>query len=120
SSLTCFPVHGVSRVRKVENRKSVQPERAVNNLGVAAHVHNHFVSVELPLGTGKFAGGNGAVIDDVVVGTGFVDDFSGEGERSGRGEHYEVAANLESGSCSDVVESPGLSCEIVSSVTSLD
>ena len=92
----------------------------MKNAGVAAHIHHYFVSVELPLGMGKFAGRNGAVIDEVVIGTGLFHDFAGEGKWSGRGQHHAVAANAQSSGRGDVVEAPGLSRQIVSSVTGLD
>ena len=70
-------------VGEVENRKAVQPECAVINLGIAAHVDHDFVSVELPFGMRKFAGGNGTVINEIVIGARFIHYFAREGERSG-------------------------------------
>ena len=73
----------MSRVREIEDRKSVQHKSAVVDAGVAADIDDDFVRVELPFGMGKFAGGDGAVIDAVVIGAGLLDHFAGEGKGSG-------------------------------------
>src|SRR5579872_6983779 len=110
----------MSRVRKVENRKPMQPERTVIDLGIPAHIHHHGAGAEPPVGIRKFAGRNGAVVDHVVIGTGFLHDFAGEGKRSGRGQHYAAALKAEPGRGGDVVEAPGFSRQIVGSMTSFD
>ena len=82
----------------------MQQKIAVVDAGIAADIHDHFVSLELPVGMRQFAGGNTAVVDDVVIGTGFLHDFAGEGERSSRGQDGAAALEAETGGCGDVVE----------------
>src|ERR1700730_12595173 len=68
----------------------------------------------------QFARGDGAVINQVVVGTGLLHDFSGEGEGGGRGYDNAVAAKAKSCGCGNVVKTPGLAGQVVDSMTGLD
>ena len=77
--------------------------------------------MELPLGMRQFAGGDRAVIDEIMIGAGLLDDFPGEGKGSGRGEHHGLAAVIaHSGGGGDVVEAPRLSGQVVGAVAGLE
>ena len=60
-------LHRVSGERKIKNRNALNAESAVIDGGIPAHFHDDLVRVELPLGTRQLAGGDGSVVDDVVV-----------------------------------------------------
>src|SRR6266702_1548796 len=98
----------------------MQHELAVVNAGVAAYIDHHFVSLKLPVGLRKLARRNGAVIDKVVLGAGLRDNLSGEGERSGRGQHGTIAAEPESGGGGNVVEASSFCGQIVVRMAGVD
>src|ERR1700676_4620220 len=111
-----FPGYGMSRVREVENWESVQNKCAVVDGGVAAHVHDDFVSLKLPLGLRKFAGSDGAVINQVMIGAGLFHDFAGEGKRGGRGQQGAATVEAKTRGGGHVVEASGLGRQIVGSI----
>jgi len=96
----------------------MQKKYATVDFSVAAHVHNHLARVEFPLGVRQFAGGDGAVIDQIMVGTGFVDNSSGKREGSGRSENYAIGAKAQPSGSNDIVELPGFERQVVSGVRS--
>src|SRR5579864_651313 len=95
---------GVSRIRKVEDGETMQQKIAVVNGSVAAYIHDDFVGLEHPFRLGKLACRNAAVIDDVVIRAGFLDDLAAEGKRRCRGKDDTASSHLHAGCCSDVVE----------------
>src|ERR1700686_4531903 len=86
-----FPGYRMRRVGKVEDRESMQYKLAVVDAGISSHIHHHFVGLELPFGVRKFAGGDSAVVHQVVIRARLLPRFGGEGEWSGRGKHTAVA-----------------------------
>ena len=110
----------MSRVGKVENRESVQQEQAVVDSRIAADIDDYFVSAELPFGMRKLAGGDRAVVNEVVVGAGFLDDFSAEGKGRGRGEHGAGSVKAQARCPDYIVEAPGLGGQVIGSVARLD
>ena len=61
----------------------MQQKIAAVNFGIAAHVDAYLESIELPFGMRQLARGNGAIVDEIVLGTGFVDNSARECERRG-------------------------------------
>jgi len=94
----------------------MQVEGTAVDFGIAAHIHNHFARVELPLGMRQLASGDGAVVNQVVIGAGFFDDFAGKGERGGRGQDYSVGAKAQASGSGHIVKFAGFKREVVSAV----
>ena len=90
------------------------------NRGITTHVNNYFVGFELPLRVRKLTGRDAAVINEVVVGTGFLDELSTESERSIGGQKDAIATQLHARSSDDVIKAPGFRGEVVSPVTGLN
>src|ERR1700730_10465352 len=111
-----FPGHRMSRVGKVKDRESMQYKLAVVDAGISSHIHNHFVGLEPPFGMRKFAGGDGAVVHQVVIRARLLHDFAGESEGSGRGKHHAVATETEARRRAHVEKAPALGCQVVGSV----
>src|SRR5258707_2455098 len=78
------------------------------------------MSLKLPVGMRQFTGGDSAVINQIVVGTGLLHCFSGESERRGRGQDYSVAAKAKSCSGSNVVKTSSLGRQVIGSMAGLD
>src|SRR5580658_1251041 len=94
----------MGHVGKVEDGNAVQGERAAVDLSVTAHVDNHPARVELPAGMRQLAGGDGAVVEQVVVGAGLVDNLASEGEGSGGSQDHPIVAIAQPGGAGHVVE----------------
>src|SRR5206468_10609970 len=97
-----------------------QQKVAVIDAGVTSNIRHHLVSFELPLGIRQFAGGNAAVVHDVVVGTGLLDDLARKSERSRRGKNHAAAFELQSSGGSDVVKASCLGGHVVISMACFD
>src|SRR5580765_3849388 len=112
-----LPSYGMGSIGKVENRETVQHELAVVNAGIATHIYHHFVRLKLPVRARQFARGDGPVVDEIVVWTRLLHKLSGESERSARGQYGTLAAEPQSGSGGNVVETTRLSCQVIVSMT---
>ncbi len=88
--------------------------------GVAADVDAYFARIVFPFGMRQFAGGDGAVIHQVMFGGGFFHDLAGEAEGRGRGQHHAVAGKANSGSADDIVEDAGFGNQIVGAMAGPD
>ena len=64
----------------------------------------------------QFAGGDCAVVDQVLIGTGFIDNFSRKCKGSGRSQDYPVGAKLHAGRPGHIVEAAGFERQIVCGV----
>ncbi len=95
-------------------------KRAVVNGGISAHFHDDLVRVELPLGARQLAGGNGSVVDHVVVGPGLLHHSAGKGERILGGQDHPLPAQLHARRPYDVFEAPGFGPDVVGSMRGLD
>src|SRR5579872_1614587 len=104
------------RIRKIKDRKSVQQKVAVIDACISANIHNDLASLKFPVGMRKFASGDAAAINHVMVGTCFLHDLAVEGERRCGRKNCPVTLEPKTGSRADVVESSGFSDNVVSSV----
>src|SRR5258708_3785847 len=68
----------------------------------------------------QFAGGDGAVVDEVMAGAGLLDNFPGKGEGRRRGKDRPVSAEANAGAPGHVVESASFGGHVVGSVAGLD
>src|ERR1700693_623767 len=94
----------------------MQQKIAVVNLGIAANIHNYLARVELPLGMRQLAGRNSAVVDQVVIGTGFLDNAAGKRKGGGRGQDRPVAAKAQPRCPGYIVEASCFQLEIIGAV----
>src|SRR5271155_3182936 len=78
SSLAGETLCGKRSERKIQDRNALQAEQAVVNLGRAPDIDNHFVGIELPTRMRQLASCYRPVIDRVMIGRRFLDDFPGE------------------------------------------
>src|SRR6476620_4971618 len=102
--------------RKIQNGNAVQPERAAVDTGVASHLDNHFVRIELPLGMRQLASGDGAVVDQVVIGAGLDYFLAGERKRIRRGKNRTLLAQTHARGADYVVERPAFGAHVVDAV----
>ena len=107
----------MGRIWEVEDRESVEQEIAAIDAGIAAHVDYYLVSLKFPFGVGQFAGRDTAVVDDVMVCGGFLYELALEREGRCRSENGAAACKFQPSGRSNVVEAPGLGCNIVGPVT---
>src|SRR5580765_8495375 len=106
-------LNGMGRIREVEDRKPVQQKVAVIDAGLAANINHHSSRLEFPVGLRKFAGCNGAIVDDVVIGAGFLDAFSGKSERRRGGQNGAATVKSHSRGGRYVIERAGFRDHIV-------
>src|SRR5580692_9110993 len=64
----------------------------------------------------QLTGGNGAVVDRVVLRAGFVDDSAGKGEGRRRSQDHLIAAEAQPGGPGHIVEASGFERQIISAV----
>ena len=95
-------------------------KRAAVNAGIPADLHHNLVRIELPLGTRQLAGGDGSVVDQVVVGTGLLHHSAGKGKGIFGGQHHPLPAQLHARRPHYVFEAAGLGPDVVGGVSGLD
>ncbi len=100
-------------VGEVEHRHLLDAEGGVVRPGFAAQVHHDALAVERPLRARQFAGGHGAVVDDVNLGSGFLHHPSGEGEGVAGGQDDVAALETHAAGADHVVERAGLGARVV-------
>src|ERR1700722_4660451 len=105
---------------KVENRKSVQEKFTAVDFGIAPDIDLDSASIELPLWVRQFACGDGAVVYEIVIGTGFLHYLAGEGKWRRRSEDYAVAVKAQAGGSDDVIELARLGEQVVCSAAGSD
>src|SRR5580700_8389555 len=103
-------------IREKKHRDAVQNKSAAVDLSVAAHVHIYLARVESPHGMRQLAGGDGAVVDQVMIGADLVDDPAGKGKRSRGSQNHLVAAKNQPGGPGHIVETSGFEIQIVGAV----
>ncbi len=103
-----------------ENGDSADTEHTVVEDGILAHLHRDPARVELPLGMGQFTGCNRAVMHDVVIGSGFIDDSCGEGKRMRTGEDHGTRLGLGANGSYRVVENASFFVDVIARVGSRD
>ena len=105
---------------QIKDRNAHDAERAAVNFCVAADFHNQFVRVELPFRVRQFAGGDGAIVNTVMIRTGLLDYFPAESEWVGRGQDRVPGANADAGGPMYVLKTASFSANIVCSMSSFD
>ncbi len=100
-------------IREIKHGDAVQKKCAAIDLSVAAHIHVYLARVELPHGMRQLAGGDGAVVDQIMLRADLVDNLASKGKRSSRSKNHLVAAKDQSGGSGHIVEAPGFEIQIV-------
>jgi len=78
------------------------------------------VSAEFPLGMRNFAGGDAAVVNQVMIGSGFFHHLAVESKGRRRGQNEAITAEMKSGCSRNVVKFSCLGGEIVCPVAGFD
>src|SRR3989442_13792892 len=105
---------------QIKDRNAHDAERAAVNFCVAADFHNQFVRVELPFRVRQFAGGDGAIVNTVMIRPGLLDYFPAESEWVGRGQDRVPGANADAGGPQYRGKTTRFSAKFVGSVTTVD
>src|SRR5208282_3648248 len=106
--------------RKIEDGHAHQLEAAVVKLGGAVDINLDVPRLEQPLRTRQAAGGDRPLAHHIVVGPVFLDDFSREGKRIGRGHRVAGGTHAKTHRSNRAVEGSNLGADIVDAVTGLD
>src|SRR5450432_3065174 len=115
-----IPLHRVSGEGEVKNRNALDAEGTVVNGGIAANFHNDLVCIELPLGTRQFAGGDRAVVNDVVVGTGLLHHAAGKGKGIFRRQDHPLPTQLHARGPDYVLKPSGFSPAVIGGMSGFD
>src|SRR5579863_6567768 len=104
SGVAGFASYRMRRVREVKDGESVQQEVAVIDAGVGPDIDNNSARLKLPIRVWEFAGRDAAFVNDIVIGAGLLDHFTGKCERRSRGQDGPAASETQSRGCGNVVE----------------
>ncbi len=107
-------------IGEVENRESVKPKVAVIDRGIAAHVDYNLASLKLPVRIRQLAGGNAAVVYQIVIRAGLLDDLPREGEGRCRCQDHAVSPNAHPRRGCHIVKLAGFCGDVVIAMACLD
>ena len=87
---------------------------------IAPDLDHDLVRIELPLGTGQFAGGDGSIVDDVVIGTGLFHDLAGKSEGVGRRQDHPLTVHPQARRSLHMFKTSSFSPHVVGAMSGFD
>ncbi len=118
--LARLALHGMGGERKIKNRNALNAEGAAIDGGIPAHLHDDLVRVELPLGARQFAGGDGSVVNQVVIGPGLLHHLAGKGKGIWGSQDQPLASKPHASGANHVFEASGFRADVVGSLSGFD